>query len=552
MSIRYRILLIVLPLIISSLVIAQVITSLSARNGLTEVATEFLRFKSDQLNVYGENQWEILVQNGLSQESDFVEASHQAVASYAESLVRSDSEVIFALDADGDIAMTTEELPLTDLEAATLADLTEQEARGWVEFSVGGENRVGWARALEPFGWLTLVTEKQATFFSAVNQMYLQTGIVIAVAALVSVALLLLFTHYLTSPLRNVVSAMREIISTNELSRRVEVLYDDETGELGHSFNVMTSGLEKAYAQIKEYALKAGIARHKERRIRNIFQKYVPSDVIDQFFTSPESMLVGQDRELAVLFSDIRSFTTISEGMEPNELVEALNRYFDGMVNVIMNRNGIVDKYIGDAIMAFYGAPVKREDDALQATLSALDMVERLKVFNQEQRSLGLPEFNTGIGISYGLVTVGNIGTQRKMDYTVIGDMVNLASRLEGLTKVYNQPILISDSVRNEVAATVPCRLVDQVVVKGKSRAVGIYAPQRQLSETEQRAWELYQQGLNLYYSRSFQRSWELLSEAEAHMPGDPLCQIYLDRARDLIENPPTDEWTGYTVMTTK
>ncbi len=133
-----------------------------------------------------------------------------------------------------------------------------------------------------------------------------------------------------------------------------------------------------------------------------------------------------------MLFSDIRGFTTISEGMSPDDLVSSLNRYFSGQVDIIMNRSGIVDKYIGDAIMAFFGAPVTHDDDALQAILAGIEMSEAVEDFNRQQKELGKPEFHIGVGINYGIVTVGNIGTDKKMDYTVIGDMVNLASRLEG------------------------------------------------------------------------------------------------------------------------
>ncbi|GAB1458041.1 hypothetical protein MASR2M48_33490 [Spirochaetota bacterium] len=197
----------------------------------------------------------------------------------------------------------------------------------------------------------------------------------------------------------------------------------------------MLDELQKAYDQIKKYAFETVLAQKKEEKIRHIFQKFVPQELIDRFFQNPEAMLVGENRELAVLFSDIRSFTSISETMKPDDLVNSLNHYFSSMVDIIMSHNGVIDKYIGDAIMAFFGAPVRRDDDAISSIKAALDMIEALDHFNEQQRGLGKPEFKIGIGINYGIVTVGNIGCDKKMDYTVIGDMVNLASRLEGLYK---------------------------------------------------------------------------------------------------------------------
>ena len=222
-------------------------------------------------------------------------------------------------------------------------------------------------------------------------------------------------------------------------------------GNTLHTFNLMIDELQRAYDQIKSYAFDAVLAQKKEQGIRNIFQKYVPQDLITQFFENPEQMLVGNNRRLAVLFSDIRGFTGISESMRPDELVHSLNRYFSYMVDVIMEQRGIVDKYIGDAIMAFFGAPVATGKEPDQAIRAALRMVRALEQFNAEQLENGKPPFRIGIGTASGEVTVGNIGTDRKMDYTVIGDTANLASRLAGLTKYYGVPVLVTEKWRQTV-----------------------------------------------------------------------------------------------------
>ena len=190
-------------------------------------------------------------------------------------------------------------------------------------------------------------------------------------------------------------------------------------------------------------------------------------------------MLVGENRILSVLFSDIRSFTSISEKMKPDDLVSELNDYFSVMVDIIMDRKGIVDKYIGDCIMAFFGAPKKHEDDALQSVLAGMDMLEALDGFNAGQEKRGKPPFHIGVGINYGVVTVGNMGTEKKMDYTVIGDAVNLASRLEGLTKHYHQPLIFSESLLSKVKDVMPWRFLDTVAVKGKKTGVKIFTAKK-------------------------------------------------------------------------
>jgi class 3 adenylate cyclase len=232
--------------------------------------------------------------------------------------------------------------------------------------------------------------------------------------------------------------------------------------------------MDTAYTQIKRYAFEAVVAQKREMKIRNIFQLYVPKDVIDEVFINPEKMLVGNNRDVAILFADIRSFTTISERMAPDALVNSLNRYFSSMVDIIVARDGMVDKYIGDAIMAVFGAPVSHGNDGYDSVVAGLEMTAALELFNKEQLRLGAPEFRIGVGINYGIVTVGNIGCDKKMNYTVIGDTVNLASRLEGLTKKYHQPILFSEPVYDQIAGRLLCRVVDKVAVKGKTQGANI------------------------------------------------------------------------------
>jgi class 3 adenylate cyclase/HAMP domain-containing protein len=386
---------------------------------------------------------------------------------------------------------------------------------------------------------------------------------VLAITLVVTTVLLIIFALHLTSPLKRVVDAMNGITSSGDLSSRVEVEYNDETGKLASTFNLMISELEKAYAQIKRYAFDAVLAGKKEQRIRQIFQKYVPKDLIDKFFASPESMLVGENRTLAILFSDIRSFTTISENMAPDDLVNSLNRYFSGQVDIIMNRNGIVDKYIGDAIMAFWGAPVKHDDDALQAVLSGLDMIEAVKSFNENQKKLAKPEFHIGIGINYGTVTVGNIGSERKMDYTVIGDMVNLASRMEGLTKTYHSEILISETLHDaliklnksgkpEESPRLFYRLLDTVAVKGKTKGVKIYTAKKALSEVEAKAWNYHNHGMQLYYKRDFQAAAKYFAAVHNLIPGDFNAGNLYKRCKTYALSPPPPDWDGVEVMHTK
>jgi class 3 adenylate cyclase/HAMP domain-containing protein len=546
---------IVLPLIVAPLLVTGVVSSLAARNGITRIATSFLRFKMDDLLNYAGSQWSLLAENGLSANPEYVTATKSAVSSFARSLVRGSTELILAVDREGRLAMSTGELELSAEESRELARLAAAGISGWRPVGLGGAERVAQLDSFRPFGWYLLVTERRETFYQTTSQIFVQTGMILTVSLLVAVLLLLFFSYYITKPLRLISGAMRDIIQTRDMSRRVELLYRDETGDLGHSFNLMTGELDKAYQSMKEYALKAVIARRQEERTRNIFQRYVPRHVLDQYLGSPESMLVpGKETPLVLLFSDVRGFTSISESMLPSEVVETLNAYFEKMVKIVFEHGGFVDKYMGDGLMAVFGAPVRKGDEPLQAVLSGFEMLEALESFNAWQARRKHKPFRIGIGVNYGMVTVGNIGSERKMDYTVIGDQVNVSSRLEGLTKKYQESMLISESVMKKLDGKFPCRLIDRVVPKGKSAAlaIGVYVPRQQLGEKEAKAWALHEEAMRQYYKRQFHEALTLFRKVQAMLPADRVSARFIERCRVCLKRPPGPEWTGAVIMTEK
>ena len=360
MGIRAKFILVVLPLLVSALLISGIVSSFSARSGMTRIAMESLGFKAEELRKYANNQWNLLVSNDLADRGEYKAVAMKAVGSFAKSIIRTSTELIFAIDKELDVAMDTGETELLSDEELILRQYLENYKEGWIEIKAGGRNRVGNAFYFEPFAWYLFVTEDEQSFYREVTQIQRQSVIILSASLVLSLILLLMFTGYLTRPLRRVAGAMRDIITDNDMSRRVQVEFKDEIGELAHTFNIMIDQLGKAYGKIKEFAFQAVLAQKNEHKVRNIFQKYVPKNVIDSLFMNPEKMLVGDNRVLAILFSDIRSFTTISEGFMPDELVVSLNKYFEILVDIIMKHGGIVDKYIGDAIMAFFWRSGKR------------------------------------------------------------------------------------------------------------------------------------------------------------------------------------------------
>jgi adenylate cyclase len=551
MKIRSKMTLVVLPILVSTLVFSGAWAFFSATSGISSIANDLLILKVRNLREYAENQWSLLVDSESTGNDKLVDAAKNAVISYAIDHMASGTEAVFALTPDLAVAMKTNEVELQDSEKPVLTKFMEAKNTELIQFTLGGIDRVGMGFSFEPFHWYVVVTEQKQAFYSAVDRITVQTGAILAGSVVIAVLLLFFIARFLTKPLTRVVGTMKEIITDGNLSKRVAVEFQDETGELAHTFNIMVGELEKAYNHIKKYAFEAVIAQKRESKIRNIFQKYVPQEVIDKLFENPEAELIGDNRVLAILFSDIRDFTTISERLPPDEVVGSLNRYFSVMVDVILEHKGIVDKYIGDAIMAFFGAPIKHENDAVESVYAGLEMTEKVVAFNEQQVKMGKPPFHIGVGINYGIVTVGNIGTEKKMDYTVIGDMVNFASRLEGLTKVYHQELLVSESLHMKVKDLLACREMGKVQVKGRSAGTKIFSVKRALSEKEKDIWGLHHEAMPLYYQGDFQGAAVRFERIVKAAPDDGAAAYLLGRCQEFLLTPPAD-WTGVEKFTSK
>ncbi|MFC1501166.1 CHASE2 domain-containing protein [Elusimicrobiota bacterium] len=219
------------------------------------------------------------------------------------------------------------------------------------------------------------------------------------------------------------------------------------------------------------------ITEEKEKRwIKHTFSRYLSSTIMESILSNPDNLKLGGERkDLTVLFSDIRDFTTISESLNPEEVVELLNEYLSKMVDVVFKYDGTLDKFIGDAIMVFWGAPIAQKDHAKKAVLCAVEMIEELKKLQKKWLSEGKKNLDIGIGINTGEMIVGNMGSKDKMEYTVIGDNVNLGSRLENLNKEYKTNILISEATQNLVKELVKTKYLGEVKIKGKTKPVKIY-----------------------------------------------------------------------------
>jgi len=289
-----------------------------------------------------------------------------------------------------------------------------------------------------------------------------------------------------------------------------------------------------------------------KRQIREAFQFYLHPAVVDQVSRQPHLLkLGGEAREMTVLFSDIRGFSAIAEGLAPEALVHLLNEYLTTMTRVVFRHQGLLDKYIGDGIMAVYGAPLPDAEHALQACHTALEMRRELGGLQAQWQARGLPPLHIGIGINTATMVVGNMGSELRFDYTVMGDGVNLASRLEGANKQYGTTILMSESTWQQVNDRCATRELDLIRVKGKAQPTRLFEvlDWHPLSEGRMALVRHFERGLEAYRAGDWTRALHLFQLALEVAPGDRPSQLYVARCQRFLVAPPPTNWDGVSVL---
>ena len=298
--------------------------------------------------------------------------------------------------------------------------------------------------------------------------------------------------------------------------------------------------------------LTAGFIRETRKRhqLKSMFGQYVPPQIVEKLSKQNRNVDFGGDsKQMTVLFADIRNFTTISESLSPNELKQLLNRFFTHMTKIIFDHHGTIDKYVGDMIMAFWGAPVDNAQHAQHAVEAAFAMLKKVQELKAEFKSLGLPEINIGIGLNTGTMNVGDMGSEFRRAYTVLGDAVNLASRIEGLTKYYGAALLIGEDTEKELQGIL-CRPVDLVKVKGKTQPVRVFEPLCHTHAANTALTQelvLYQQALTAYLSQHWHQAHDIFMQLQQKAPNTLLYRVYSERIVLLQQRScaETEQWDG-------
>jgi adenylate cyclase len=293
-----------------------------------------------------------------------------------------------------------------------------------------------------------------------------------------------------------------------------------------------------------------------EKRMKSTMSRYMDPGIAERLLAGGEDALGGRSVVGTVLFCDIRGFTTITEDLGAHATVTLLNEYFTIMVDCIQKQGGMLDKFIGDAIMAIFGLPLPHDDDEDRAVRACISMITALRQWNLERAEDGKKPVDIGIGLNTDTIVSGNIGSPKRMDYTVIGDGVNLASRLESACKEYSARILISESTFGRLKGTYRVREVDKVVVKGKTEPVAVFEILDYHTEDTfpnlRECLEAFRDGLDSYRRQEWDKAESAFDKALRCNPNDNLTKTYLKRVAMMRQNPPGTDWNGTWVMTSK
>jgi len=351
-----------------------------------------------------------------------------------------------------------------------------------------------------------------------------------------------------------VLERVAKVLETGEIDLTVDTEFHFDTGKTA-SLNLTAVPL----IDVKEEPIGCMLILEditSEKRVKSTMSRYMSREVVERLLSGGDSVLGGNSQEVTVLFSDVRKFTSIAEALGARETVAMLNEYLTEMVDVVLTHGGVLDKYIGDAIMALFGVPFRGENDADNAMAVAIDMMASLDKFNARRVAQGHNPFDIGIGLNTGEMVAGNIGSPKRMEYTVIGDNVNLAARLESATKQYGVKILASQMTVDALKKKPILRTVDLVRVKGKSRPVAVYEALGWAngagSSALQAMAELHEQGVRHYRQRGWRPAAASFERVLQERPGDELARVYLDRIATFTDDPPPEDWDGVWEMTEK
>lgn len=406
-----------------------------------------------------------------------------------------------------------------------------------ITIEMSGEKYISLPIKLNTIGSITLIAILQRSLneaLKAFNHLQNILYILFTISMIISVILAFFIARQVTHPVKLLTEGAK-LIEDGIYDNDINIKQNDEIGLLADSFNSMAKGLAE------------------KEKVRDLLGKVVSPEIAEELLKK-DIALGGEKKFVTTLFCDIRNFTSLCEDKQPEEILLLLNEYFTKICGKIENNDGVVDKYIGDAVMAIFGAPLQHDDDASRSIKAAFEMCHALTLLNESFKDRGISPVSIGIGINSDIVVAGNMGSINRLNYTVIGDGVNLASRLEGLTKSYGVDIIVSETTA-KAAPDFLYRELDFVKVKGKNDACIIFEP---IDPTEHITNEItdslktYNKALNLYRNKEWDAAMLEFKTLRNAQPSSQLYKLYTERCEQMKTHPPSENWDGSYIFTSK
>jgi class 3 adenylate cyclase len=537
MKVRTKIYSIIIPLISAAIVLGVLFAYAAAASALEETAAGYLNQKAAWIQNYANDQAVLLVDEGYFGDEYMREAALAGIEKYAAGLVQGEVEIIAAFDR----------------------------VRGLV-FWAGSENRKKDAALLPGFDRKYIAVSTPVDVFSL--QIYtarerrdvlrpldnlILAGLVIL---MVSVATAVIFLHLLSSAITKPIAQMKSVFdgySFDRLSEKIRkypvasIPAGDETEALALSYNGMMAKFAAAEHELNMFARGKEAKKNIEEKRRNIFQLYTPNDIVRKVMNTPLSLLTGAKYDGAILYSGMRQISPLSDNLPPAKFVLLLNRYFVKMTTIVRKKTGVNFNIEGDALLAGWGVPEPKTKDAVSALHTALLMIQAMEKLNRENAELGLPPLEIGIGLDAGPVTAGNIASDNKINWTVMGGPVTAAVQLQKFTKNYKAAVLFTENIYRKVYTYFPCRFVDKVTLAGSPAGISLFTARLKITGKEKEAWKHHRIAVKLFYARKFTEALIQFEQTLLKDPEDSISSIFISRCRRYMKAPPPPMWDGST-----
>jgi class 3 adenylate cyclase len=535
MKVRAKLYLVVLPLMSVAILLGALFAYSASAAALEKAAGEVLRQKTAWIRDYMNGQAILLVDEGYFGDEYMREAALAGIAKYANDLARDEAEIIAAFDSAGRLVFCAGDEALKK-DAPLLVRIN----RKYVAESASSD-----AFLLQVYA-----AHERRDLLEVLDNMIAASFLVLVVALIMAAV----FLHFLSKAITRPISTMKAVFDGYSFDRlaekdrsypAVETPSRDETGALAVSYNAMMARFAAAENELNRFARNREARKNIEEKRRNIFQLYTPSDVVQKVLKTPADLLIGAKYEGAILYSGLRHLLPLSDSLPPSVFVALLNRYFIMMTAIVRKKTGVNFNVEGGALLAGWGIPAPKAKDPVNALHSALLMIEAMVKINKENGEMGLPPLELGIGLDTGFATVGNIMSDNKVNWTVMGGPVSTAMALQRLAGNYKEALLFTENVYKKVFAYFPCRFVDKITIAGSPAGISLFTARLKITGKENEAWKHHRVAVKLFYARKFAEALLHFEQTLLKDPEDGISTIFIDRCQRYIKSPPPPMWDG-------